>query len=195
LRNTAASRALTKSIGAVPVDPRMEEDSPAGAAGRAKAGAFLSSFAEEFASLGIQLGARYDGSPIVVPDGSAPPPDDPAIYVPSATPGGRAPHLWLTDRTSLFDHLGPGFTLLRLPGCDADVRSLQAPARARGVPLTVFDVTVPEARGLYGRGLALIRPDQHVAWRGEKLPEDCTKLVGQVTGRHLPHLDRSTASN
>jgi 2-polyprenyl-6-methoxyphenol hydroxylase-like FAD-dependent oxidoreductase len=180
-RNTAASKALTRNIGAVPVGAGIEENSPEGAAARDEAGRFLSNFAEEFASIGIQLGARYDGSPIVVSDGTAPPPDDPAVYVPSGTPGGRAPHLWLADRSSLFDHFGPGFTLLRLHG-GQDARPLAAAAAARAVPLTSFDVTFPEGRELYGCDLALIRPDQHVAWRGDRLPDDCDALLARVTG-------------
>jgi 2-polyprenyl-6-methoxyphenol hydroxylase-like FAD-dependent oxidoreductase len=181
-RNTAASKALTRNIGAVPVDPTIEQDSPAGEAARAATGRFLSNFAEEFASLGIQLGARYDGSPIVVSDGTAPPPDDPAVYVPSATPGGRAPHLWLAGRRSLFDQLGPGFTLLCLPGGVADTRPLERAAAERGVPLTTVAIALPEARDLYRAGFALIRPDQHVAWRGDALPQDCGALIGQITG-------------
>lgn len=180
-RNTDASKQLAKNVGAVPIPPEIEDDLPAGAAARGKASAFLSNFGEEFASIGVQFGARYDGSPIVVPDG-APPPDDPIAYVPSACPGGRAPHIWLADRTSLFDHLGKGFTLLRLPGCGADIRPLTEAARARGVPLATFDIAVPEARDLYERGLALIRPDQHVAWRGDRLPDDCGMLLARVTG-------------
>lgn len=182
-RNTAASKALTRNIGAVPVGAAMEEDSPAGVAARAEAGRFLSTFAEEFASIGIQLGARYDGSPIVISDGTAPPPDAPAVYVPSATPGGRAPHLWLADRSSLFDHFGPGFTLLRLSGRAADTRALELAASKRGVPLKIIEVLLPEARDLYGKGLALIRPDQHVAWRAEVPPDDCDALIARVTGR------------
>jgi 2-polyprenyl-6-methoxyphenol hydroxylase-like FAD-dependent oxidoreductase len=181
-RNTAASKALTRSIGAVPVDPAIEEESPAGVAARDKAGRFLSTFAEEFASIGIQLGARYDGSPIVIADGTAPPPDDPAVYVPSATPGGRTPHLWLADRSSLFDHLGLGFTLLRLPGSVGDTVPLEAAAARRGVPLRVVEIALAEARDLYRAGLALVRPDQHVAWRGDALPDDCDALIARVTG-------------
>ncbi len=181
-RNTAASKALTRNIGAVPVDPAIEEDSPAGAMAREKTGRFLATFAEEFASIGIQLGARYDGSPIVVSDGTAPPPDDPAIYRPSATPGGRAPHLWLGDRTSLFDRFGPGFTLLRLPGSLSDTRPLERAAEQRGVPLAVVRIELPEGRDLYQSSLALVRPDQHVAWRGDALPEDCNALVARITG-------------
>ncbi len=181
VRNTSAARGLARSVGDVPVAPEIEENSVQGAAARQKAGAFLSTFGEEFASLGVQLGARYDGSDIVVTDGTSPPPDDPANYVPSACPGGRAPHLWLPDRTSLFDHFGRGFTLLRF-GTGRSTESLESAARARGIPLKVFDVPAPEGRDLYGRDLALIRPDQHVAWRGNRLPEDCLSVLATVTG-------------
>jgi hypothetical protein len=186
-RNTQASKALAKNVGAVPVDAALEERSPAGEAARARAAAYLATFGEEFASLGIQLGARYDGSPIVVADSTAPPPDDPTHYVPSATPGGRAPHVWLTpagrhgERVSLYDKLGRGFTLLRM-GSDADVRPLAAAAASRRVPLAVLDVGEPAARDLYARDLALIRPDAHVAWRSDRLPEDCDALWKTLTG-------------
>ena len=55
-------------------------------------------------------------------------------------------------------------------------------ADARGIPLTVFDVSEPEIRELYGCDLALIRPDQHIAWRGNAEPTDPTSLLGQLTG-------------
>jgi 2-polyprenyl-6-methoxyphenol hydroxylase-like FAD-dependent oxidoreductase len=181
LRNTAAAKDLARSVGAVPVGEAIEEDSPAGAADRRAASEHLAGFGREFSSLGVQLGARYD-SPIVVADGTRPPDDDPIAYVPSACPGGRAPHLWLEDGSSLFDHLGRGFTLLRIAGCAADVSPLTRSAQVRGVPLAVVDVERPEARELYERELALIRPDQHVAWRGDHLPRDCDALLARLTG-------------
>ena len=181
-RNTGMAKRFSRELGAAPTEPEMLEDTEAGAAARRRTGAFFEEFGEEFASIGIQLGARYDGSPIIVPDGTAPPPDDPIHYTPSACPGGRAPHLWLTDRSSLFDHLGPGFTLLRLPGCKADTRPLEMAAASRGVPLRIVEIALPEARDLYQSGLALVRPDQHVAWRSDALPEDCDALIARVTG-------------
>ena len=181
-RNTQAARQLALNVGAVPLDPAIEEDGAAGEAARRAASDFLATFGEEFASLGVQLGARYDGSPLVVDDGSAPPPADPAVYVPSACPGGRAPHLWLDRGVALFDRLGPGFTLLRLGKGAAEIAPLQAAARERGVPLAVLDVPGEVARDRYARDLALIRPDQHVAWRGNRLPADCAALLARVTG-------------
>ena len=146
-----------------------------------RAGRFLATFGEEFASIGIQLGARYDGSPIVVSDGTAPPPDDPAVYTPSACPGGRAPHLWLRDRSSLFDHFGPGFTLLRLPGGRRDTALDRAAAQRAAFRSRLRSDAARGARSLRS-GFALIRPDQHVAWRGDALPDDCDALLARVTG-------------
>jgi hypothetical protein len=50
------------------------------------------------------------------------------------------------------------------------------------VPLTIFDVAPDDGRDLYGCDLALVRPDQHVAWRGNSLPKDCDALIARVTG-------------
>jgi 2-polyprenyl-6-methoxyphenol hydroxylase-like FAD-dependent oxidoreductase len=180
-RNTGMAKQFSRSVGEVTAPAEMLEDTAAGAAARAQAGAVLDAFGEEFASIGIQLGARYDGSPIIVPDGAAPPPDDPTRYRPTACPGGRAPHLFMPDRSSLFDHFGPGFTLLRLHG-DHDAGPLAAAAQARKIPFTTVSVAVSEGRDLYECDLALIRPDQHVAWRGNDIPADCDALLARVTG-------------
>jgi hypothetical protein len=76
---------------------------------------------------------------------------------------------------------GRGFTLLRF-NVAADTTALERAAAARGIPLTTLDVHVPEARGLYGRDLALIRPHQYIAWQGDQLPDDCDALIARVTG-------------
>jgi hypothetical protein len=180
-RNTGMAKRFSVDLGAAPADPEMLDDSAAGAAARARTGAFFARFGEEFASIGIQLGARYDGSPIIVPDGTTPPEDDPTVYAPSACPGGRAPHLFLGRGDSLFDHFGSGLTLLRVAG-NADPRPLATAAKARGVPFAQFNVALAQGRELYEADLALIRPDQHVAWRGNRLPDDCDALLARITG-------------
>jgi len=182
LRNTGAAKALTHNVGDVPVGAEIESGSEAGNAARKQTGTFLASFKEEFASIGIQLGMRYDASPLIVGDGSCPPADDPFVYRPSACPGGRAPHFWFRDGSSLLDRLGSGFTILRFNGARKHCRPLEVAAKRRGVPLTCLDVDVPDARSLYERDLALIRPDHHVVWRGDTLPEDCDKLIAQAAG-------------
>ncbi len=181
-RNTSAAKDLGRSVGAVPIGAAMDEDSPTGADDRRAAAAVLSGFGEEFASLGVQLGARYDGSPIVAADGTVPPPDDPVTYRPSACPSGRAPHLWLGRGNSLYDRLGRYFTLIRFAGSAADARPLAAAAEARRVPLETLEIDLAAGRDLYGCDLALIRPDLHVAWRGNRLPDDCAALLARVTG-------------
>jgi hypothetical protein len=50
------------------------------------------------------------------------------------------------------------------------------------VPLALVRIDLPEGRDLYQGSLALVRPDQHVAWRGDSLPEDCNALVARITG-------------
>jgi len=182
VRNTTMAKSYTRNVGNVPIGSDLEDDTAAGNTARATAGSFLAGFREEFASLGIQLGARYDGSPIVAGDGAEPPPDTPAAYHPSSVPGGRAPHVWLGRGDSLFDHFGAGFTLVRLGRDAPGGGALEQAARERGIPLDVLTVEMPQARELYERDLALIRPDQHVAWRGNVLPPDPHELLARVTG-------------
>jgi len=185
IRNTGAARQLAKSIGDVNASPVMEADTPEGAAARREIGAYLSTFVEEFASIGVQLGARYDGSNIVA--GSEPAPaEDFARYTPSAVPGGRAPHAWLGEGRgtgdSLYDRLGRGLTLLRLGPRAPEASTFADAASRRGIPLTILDVPDADIRALYERDLALIRPDHHVAWRGDVVPEDAGALLARVTG-------------
>ena len=120
----------------------------------------------EFHSLGLVLGYDYVDSPVVVPDGRAVPEPTLRTYSPSAHPGARLPHAWLEDGTSVYDRLGDGLSLLRLSPA-ADAGPLAATADALGVPLTVVDLADrPPLRTLYDADLVLVRPDQHVAWRG-----------------------------
>jgi hypothetical protein len=185
VRNTIAARELAKRNGSTLASPAMEEDTAEGEAARRQVGAHLSTFGEAFASIGLQLGARYDGSPIVVANG-VPPADNFAQYTPSSVPGGRAPHIWLDEGrsrgSSLYDRLGIGFTLLRLGGHAAGSTALEAAARDRGIPLDVLDHPSDAARDLYERDLVLIRPDQHVAWRGNRSPHDPDMLWSKLVG-------------
>ena len=113
-RNTAYARGFADSLGLFVPPPELEDEGPAGEAARKLTGDHFNHHARfEFNIPGITFGGRYDGSPIIVPDGTAPPPDAPNSYQPTATPGGRAPHLWLGDGRSLYDTLGFEFTLLR----------------------------------------------------------------------------------
>ena len=194
-RNTGASRKYASRMHDAVVPEDVELDGPAGGAAR-EAASNLSYVRknhfvrpEDQDAVGVQIGGRYDGSPIIIADGEPPPDQFPETYdeyVPSGLPGGRAPHVWLDDirgmGSSLFDKLGRGFTLLRFNSRAADTTTLERAAAGRGIPLSILDVTLPEARELYGRDLALVRPDQYIAWRGDQLPNDLDALLACVTG-------------
>lgn len=184
IRNLAQSYALAQDKSALSVPPNIEDETPEGARVRAEFGKRTEeALAEEYFCMGIQLGARYDASPLVsVEDEAAPPPvSDPYVYTATAYPGGRAPHAWLADGSALFDNFGPGFTLLRLGGT-GDGQAFVNAAEAVGVPVSVFDATEEGLRDLYEADLAIIRPDQYVAWRGDTLPEDAGALVDLIRG-------------
>ena len=184
IRNLAQSYALAQDKSALSVPPNIEDETPEGARVRAEFGKRTEeALAEEYFCMGIQLGGRYDASPLVSVDGEAGPPpvSDPYVYTATAYPGGRAPHVWLADGSALFDNFGPGFTLLRLGG-DADGAEFVAAAAAVGVPLSVFDATEESLRDLYEADLAIIRPDQYVAWRGDALPDDVGALLDLIRG-------------
>jgi 2-polyprenyl-6-methoxyphenol hydroxylase-like FAD-dependent oxidoreductase len=185
VRNTAAARQLNKNLGNIELAAALEDDTVAGREERRRVGALLSTYSEQFASIGVQLAARYDGSPVISADGD-PPADSPVNYTPTSVPGGRAPHAWCGRRRgpgdSMFDRFGTGFTVLRLGSRPSDVTPVLTAARARHIPVTVLTVASPEIRDMYERDLALIRPDQHVAWRGNRPPADADALLASVTG-------------
>ena len=167
-------------------DGRLEADTADGVAARASLAAEVAAAkTREFRALGMVLGARYDGSPVIAADGRPAPRIDPLNYEPSAAPGGRAPHVWLGQGRSLFDAFGPGFTLLVTAGDGAgpEVAALVRTAATVGVPLVICAPGHAALPALYGARFALIRPDQHVAWRGDAAPADWSALLDLVCGR------------
>jgi hypothetical protein len=104
------------------------------------------------------------------------------LYVPSAHPGCLAPHLWLSDGSSLYDHFGTDFTLLVTDDDEQPALSLASASAKRKIPLKVLALANARLRQRYEARFALIRPDQHVAWRGDAIPDDCDALLARVTG-------------
>lgn len=166
--------------GAVP--PDIEDTGPQGARARDEVGRLTYEInVQQYACAGLNFGTYYDRSPIIAYDGAEHPAYTMSLYTPSTVPGCRTPHFRRADGGSLYDALGEGFTLLRFDE-SADVGALEAAARSRGVPLMVLDVERPHLAGYEGCGLVLSRPDQHVAWRGARLPDDPLGLIDRVRG-------------
>jgi len=183
LRNTGYARRFADSVGLYIAPAALEADSPAGAVARREAGVYLHAHARaEFDIPGITFGTRYDGSPLIIADGTAPPPDAANLYTPTATPGGRAPHAWLADGRSLYDRLGFDFALLQLGPKPPDSASLTEEARRARIPLRVVEIAAEEVRDLYGADLVLLRPDQIVAWRANTPPPDPAAFLARLTG-------------
>jgi hypothetical protein len=149
--------------------------------------------------LGVEFGAAYE-SAAVVADGTIPPVVDDSYcdYVQTATPGCRAPHVWLgrPDAVlSTLDLFGPAFTLLTA-SAGAAWRTLAAGVSTElRIPIDGYTIggtglqdgrRFARAYGLEDDGAVLVRPDGHVAWRRAHGPATGPALgvaLRQILGR------------
>lgn len=156
------------------------EEGPAGDARRADLAQKIADLGNaENESWGVEFGYRYDASNAIAHEQGAPE-IDPLTYHPSTWPGVRLPHVFLEDGAALYDKLGLFFTLVVLD--DTDTSAMEEAAADLGVPLEILRLDRPDLRNIYERNLILVRPDQHVAWRGDAAPDDCKALLAKVTG-------------
>ena len=182
-RNVTEASGNLRRMLSVPPHPDLLDDTPQGAATRDKVGReFSETIRREWFTLGANLGYRYENSPICWPDGSAAPPDDPRVYVPTARPGHRAPHAFLADGRSTLDLFGRGFALIGFGADAAEAAPFLEAAKKRNLPLTFAAITEPHIATLYERRFVLVRPDGHVAWRGDHMPEDALCVIDVVRG-------------
>lgn len=145
--------------------------------------ALVQAFKPEWETWGTTMGYRYENSPICIPDGSAAYADDSMVYAQSARPGSRAPHAWLEDGRSTLDLFGRGFVLLRFGPATAETERLMAAAAKVKLPLEIVQIDQAAIASLYRKRLVLVRPDGHVAWRGDELPDDAAHLIDLVRGQ------------
>ena len=148
----------------------LDADDAAGERARRAAGERIQQAKRpEFHSLDLVLGIRIEDSPVIAREPGA---------------GALLRHAWLGPGRSLYDELGEGFTLLvRRPG--AGRGAIERAARARGVPLRVLDLPdqgPDQGPDRSGPALALVRPDQYVAWAGDREPGDGLALIDRVRG-------------
>ncbi|MGH8327377.1 MAG: FAD-dependent monooxygenase, partial [Steroidobacteraceae bacterium] len=163
----------------------VEEDGPEGEATRAALReALFRDTRPEWETTGAHLGYRYEGSPLIVPDGTPEPFDDLSTYVPCARPGHRAPHFDLPDGRSVLDLFGKSFVILQFGPADSTDRAaaLLRAARTAGVPCESIRIEDDAAHRLYERRLVLVRPDGHVAWRDDEMRIPPAQLIAIVTG-------------
>ncbi len=169
-----------------PFSPELEEATRRGMELREKArAAIMRTRAKEFQhdSAGIELGYRYENSPICVSDDTPPPELDHGRYVPSTWPGARAPHVWLKNGKSTLDLFGKGFVLLDLSRTAGSATATFAEAVKKvALPLEIIAVDEPQVYETYRRRFVLVRPDGHVAWRGDEIPGNAGQIVDRVRG-------------
>jgi len=131
-------------------------------------------------SYGIELGYSYPQSPIVCAETDAEISNDPVRYVPTTAPGARLPSILLADGSALFDRLGPWFTLVAF-GAAPDAELVEA-ARRLGIPLEVVRIDQPGLENVYRCPQLLVRPDQHVAWRGRNAGAEANSIIARCLG-------------
>lgn len=162
------------------VVPYIEEDSPRGLAARRTLGKEMYEIGRmQYCAGGLNYGYYYDVSPVIAYDDASHPPYTMGDFVQCTVPGHRTPHVWLADGRSLYDAIGPDYTIIRADP-SVDVSAITAAAARRGVPLEVLDLDTVDP--VYDHALVLSRPDRHVAWRGNAPPDDALALIDLVRG-------------
>jgi len=161
----------------------IEDDTEEGRTFRAEIGPELvREVGRMFRTIGLQLGYRYDDSPIIVPDGTEAVPDDPETFIASARPGARAPHVALADGRSMLDLYARDYVLIRFGYKAPEGSEMVEAAKSRRVPIVVQRIDDAEAASIYGASLVLVRPDGHVAWRGDSVPNNPVEIIDRVRG-------------
>jgi hypothetical protein len=176
---------MIKARRAVP--DNIEDPDAAGAAARELIGQEAYDLnVQQFCCAGLNYGYFYEGSPIIASDPEPAPGYTMGDFTPSTVPGCRTPHFWLSDGRSLFDALGPDYTLLQIDA-RADAQPLLQAAQAQRVPMTVLDISAePHRPSEYSQAWVLCRSDQHVVWRGQALPESLSAFVDMLRGAAAP---------
>jgi len=185
-RNTLASADNRDRIDSImhTLPDAVSETGPEGESARARLKPRLLWMTKQFNTMGLHLGGRYAESPIVVPDGTPEPPDDPRIVTQSSWPGCRAPHAWLSKGHSTLDEYdGTAFVLVQCGTSTSDTAPFSTAATRLGVPLRHAHFSDPAIAALYQRQYVLVRPDGHVCWRSNQLPPEAEAILRTVSGR------------
>jgi 2-polyprenyl-6-methoxyphenol hydroxylase-like FAD-dependent oxidoreductase len=124
----------------------------------------------------------YEGSPVVIgPPGGRSTAHGKHVFF--ARAGHHLVPQALSSGRNVFEELGRGFTLLAFGVDDAQVRAFEQAASALGVPLKVLCDSYADGRLKYETRMILIRPDQFIAWIGDRAPPDARAVMQRVSGR------------
>jgi 2-polyprenyl-6-methoxyphenol hydroxylase-like FAD-dependent oxidoreductase len=178
-------RRMLATRGRKPPENLLEQGPEADAARRDYGEWYAGIMHQEWFTIGVNLGYRYEGSPIIWPDGTPAPPLEIETYTQTARPGSRAPHAWLSAGRSTLDLFGRDYVLLEFGERTGDGAGIAAAAGAAGVPLTVTRIDDAGVAALYCARLVLVRPDGHVAWRSDTGPGDPAELLEVVRGARV----------
>lgn len=160
----------------------MYDKTPKGETVRKKIGQEILNLTNiENEAIGIEAGYRYDNSPTISFAGEGtPPPFEYDKLQASTYPGLRIPAVWLNDGRAVMDLLSDQFTLIRFQ--DMDTSAFEDVAKKRNFPLTVLDIRDEHVANIYEKKLILVRPDQHVCWRGDTMPSNALAIIDKVRG-------------
>ncbi len=171
---------MAKQRGGIPDE--IEDQTEVGEQTRRRIGqAIYDLNVQQYCCAGLNFGYFYDNSPIIVYDGEKAPAYSMGSFTPSTVPGCRTPHIWLDNGSSLYDVVGSDYALLRFDPL-VDVAPIKTAAAAKQVPLRIIDLPAHQKKAPFEHTLILSRPDQHIAWRGNNLPDNVTRLVDTVRG-------------
>jgi FAD-dependent monooxygenase len=138
--------------------------------------------------LGIEMGYHYE-SPIIIRDNKSGPTWNARYYTPTTLPGARAPHIFLKDGTAIFDLYGKDYTLVDfLDRPESGANFLVDAAKLRLFPLKHLPLAGEhEAHKIWEKGLVLVRPDGHVSWRGDEIPNETAamELLDTIAGNKV----------
>jgi hypothetical protein len=173
------AQAMFEQRGAVPDD--IEASGPRGDQLREALGKAADDLnIQQYCCAGLNFGYFYADSPIIAYDGATAPDYTMGSFTPSTVPGARLPHFWLSEGNSVYDSLGPCYTLIRSDP-DVDVGPLLKSAEAHGFPLLLLDVAGKPSE--LDHKLIIVRSDRHIAWRSNTSPTDATGLLEKLAGR------------
>ena len=131
--------------------------------------------------VGAEYGYSYAGSPLITPSSDVPAEWDTVRFLPRTDPGVRIPHIWLSDGCSILDRLGSDFTFIDLTG-HADTSDIEDAFTSLHAPIRTFSRSEPHVRSVYGCRFLLIRPDLHIVWTGNVLPDHPHHLARLAAG-------------